>query len=299
MSDRIVSIVIPSYNSAPTLSLTLRSVLRQLGDHVREVIVVDSSDDGALNGLAQEYGSQGVRFITSGVRVIAATQRNIGARSSAGELLLFLDADVILEPDYVDKIVGAYRSGCRAGFGSVKMASFQRTRLLPLAQYYAQLSEYLPSGNRRRKELILGCSSFCERRLFDLSGGFPEMLASEDVVYGRNLARLTPIWFIPEAVVAHVFRDALRPFFRHETLLGTYVARYRSDGSRPLWSRGALPLLLAPLFFWVKALRVVSRTLASGPIHVLRLLLIFPILLLGLAFWTGGFVKGARSGVSK
>lgn len=298
MPDHIVSIIIPSFNSAATLDQTLASVVRQQGDWVREVIVVDSSTDECSATIAERYAAFGVRLLRSGVRVIAARQRNLGARAATGELLLFLDADVVLPPSYVRIIVEAFRSGVRAGFGSVDMSPSQRARPVAIAQYYAQLSEYIPRGVRRTKRLILGCSNFCDRRLFERVGGYPEMNASEDVAYGRALAGLTRIWFLPDAVVAHLFRSGLRPFFRHERLLGTYVAHQRLASSRPRWLRGRIPALFAPLFFLSKVYRIFARVLAGGPTHLLRMLFVSPILLCGVAFWTRGFVEGAsqRSG---
>jgi len=303
-SESTVSIIIPSYNSALTLPGTLRSILKQKSDHIREVIVVDSSDDRAMAQVEETYRALGVKFIHAGTRVIAAIQRNIGAERAKGSLLMFLDADVLLRPDYVSMIVSARQAGIRAGFGSVALPRVQRNSLVAAAQYYAQLSEYLPCGARRRKGLILGCNNFCDRDLFSFSGGFPPMRMSEDAVYGHNLGKLTSIWFVPEATVEHVFRQSLTEFFRYQQLLGQWAVRYRrarNDGGDKFATSASgklsrvLPLVFGPAYFVTKILRIVPRVFAAGVPHVVRFIAVLPLFVVGIVYWTKGFVREAQS----
>lgn len=289
----MVSIVIPAFNSTKTLSITLPSILAQDRSLISDIIVVDSSDDGLMDRLIAEFEPQGVRFITSGIRVMPAVQRNIGARASSGKILLFLDSDVILEPDYVAKIVAFHREGKTAGFGSVTIPSFQ-SRIVPVvAQYYLQLNEYLPGGKPRRKPFVLGCSNYVEREVFEKVGGYPEIRAAEDVLYGFKLNEACPIWFLPSASVAHIFREDWEGFFRNQELLGKYVARYRMEKSRGLAFRGPMPVLLSPAFFLVKWLRISPRILGAGLRHALSSLSVAPAFLMGLAHWVKGFVREA------
>jgi glycosyltransferase involved in cell wall biosynthesis len=289
----IVSIIIPSYNSTVTLRRTLPSILAQERTLISDIIVVDSSDDGLFQGLVQEFESSGIAFIISGEKVMPAVQRNIGARASCGRLLLFLDSDVILESGYVAKIVDFYRQGRMAGFGSVTLPSFQARKIVPMAQYYLQLNEYLPSGMPRVKPFVLGCSNFVDRELFEKAGGYPEIRAAEDVVYGQSLSTLTQIWFIPQASVGHIFREDWQGYARNQRLLGKFVARYRKHQSESVAFRGVLPVLLFPAFLIFKAMRIFPRILAAGPRHVLCCTLVFPAFALGLVYWCLGFVEEA------
>lgn len=291
---RAVSIIIPSFNSSRTLKLTLSSILRQDQAIIEETIVVDSSDDGMIADIKSEFGPKGIRFITAGIKVMPAIQRNIGARLSRGKLLLFLDADVILEENYVAKILGYYDEGYMAGFGSVVLPEFQKKRFLPVAQYYLQLSEYMPRGPIREKAFFLGCSNFCDRRLFDASGGYPEIRASEDVLYGLNVSKLKSIWFFPEARVSHVFRDRWKGFLGNQKLLGKYVAKYRKRESNMSILRPSLALLLFPLFFTYKISRILQRIISAGPMNVFKLIYVFPVFLVGVISWSAGFVTGIR-----
>jgi glycosyltransferase involved in cell wall biosynthesis len=293
--EALVSIVIPAFNSAATLRRTLPSILEQDRSLIADIIVVDSSDDGQTAALAKEFEPRGVSFIVSGLRIMPAIQRNIGAKASKGRLLLFLDSDVILEPGYVAKIAAYYMGGHLAGFGAVTLPDFQSRNAVAVAQYYLQLNEYLPSGKPRVKPFVLGCSNFVDRSLFEKAGGYPEIRAAEDVLYGRSLAALAPIWFFPQAAVAHIFREDWKGYFRNQKLLGKYVARYRKESSGGLAFKGIFPILLFPLFLVVKAARIVPRILSAGPGHALKCATVIPAFALGLVYWGKGFVEEAMA----
>lgn len=291
--EKIVSIIIPACNSTITLKHTLESLLQQKGNYIKEITIVDSSDDGLMEEFKKENESNGIRFINSGTKVMPAIQRNIGAKASNGDVLLFLDSDVILNPDYVEKVYINYKDGHLAGFGSVVLPSFQKKKLLPIAQYYIQLNEYLPSGKNRIKSFVCGCNNYCDRKIFEKIGGYPEIRASEDVLYGLNISRHTPIWFIPEATVAHIFRENWKGFTDNQKLLGKYVAKYRKEESKSIIFQSYKPIVLFPAFLGFKLLRIIPRIISSGVVHTFRLILVFPVFFMGLVYWNIGFTEEA------
>lgn len=293
-TDKIVSIIIPAFNSTHTLKHTLPSILAQKGHFIKDIIVVDSSDDGMMPEFIKQYESDGITFINSGIKVMPAVQRNIGAKIARGDVLLFLDADVILNTDYVEKIVSSYKSGYLSGFGSVSVPSFQKYKLIPLTQYYIQLNEYIPFGENRVKLFVCGCNNYCEKKIFEQIGGYPEVRASEDVLYGYNISKYTQICFIPDATVAHIFRENWKGFADNQKLLGKYVARYRKNNmNNSLIFKGILPLILFPAFLAIKLFRMTPRILRSGRIHIIRFIIIFPLFFIGLIYWNIGFTKEA------
>ena len=92
----LVSIVIASYNYGRFLGEAIASALAQR-DAAVEVVVVDdgSTDDSAA--VAGRFPVRLIRQVNAGV----CLARNRGAAAAHGELLVFLDADDLLEPDYV------------------------------------------------------------------------------------------------------------------------------------------------------------------------------------------------------
>src|SRR5689334_22179878 len=95
-----VSVVIPAYNAAPTLTLCLQSLA---GSEVApfETFVVDdgSSDDTAE--IARRFGAT---VLTTGGRKGPAHARNLGARAATGEVLFFFDSDVCIRCGTISRI---------------------------------------------------------------------------------------------------------------------------------------------------------------------------------------------------
>lgn len=95
----LVSVTIPTYNSAQTLGKTLDAVSEQTYPYV-EVIVVDSHSSDATKQIAENYG---VTFIQTEGKLLKA--REVGATASAGEFVLLLDSDQILERTSLERAV--------------------------------------------------------------------------------------------------------------------------------------------------------------------------------------------------
>jgi glycosyltransferase involved in cell wall biosynthesis len=101
--DPLVSIIIPTYNSAETLGSCLQSVRDQ--DHLSvELIVVDRYSADNTRAIAESYGAI---YLLKGVE--RSTQKNWGARRAQGEFLYFVDSDFVLERRAVSKCVDICR----------------------------------------------------------------------------------------------------------------------------------------------------------------------------------------------
>jgi glycosyltransferase involved in cell wall biosynthesis len=110
MSSSLTSVVIPAYNRADYLPLTVESALRQEGAEV-EVIVVDdgSTDDtAAVCERHRNVWGERVRYVwqENAERCVA---RNNGLGHARGEFVAFLDSDDLLRPNHVRECVAALR----------------------------------------------------------------------------------------------------------------------------------------------------------------------------------------------
>ena len=91
----LVSVVVPTRNSAATLEACLRSVVNQCYPRVG-LIVVDNASSDKTKEIAATFTK---RVFDRGPE--RSAQRNFGAREGAGEYVLFIDSDMELSPDVV------------------------------------------------------------------------------------------------------------------------------------------------------------------------------------------------------
>jgi len=106
----LVSIIVPACNEETTLEPALRSLLKQ--DYLnREIIVIDDrSTDGTfelLQKLGQEFPEIRVEQVTELPMGWLGKNHALyrGAKQARGEVLLFTDADVIMEPSTLSRAV--------------------------------------------------------------------------------------------------------------------------------------------------------------------------------------------------
>jgi len=102
MNDNLkISIVVPVYNGARHLAATVSSVIDQLFTDFELLIVNDGSTDDTAQ-IASELVNIDSRIYyyqkdNSGV----SDTRNFGLKKAKGEFIVFLDADDIMEPDFL------------------------------------------------------------------------------------------------------------------------------------------------------------------------------------------------------
>jgi len=98
-NHQIVSIIIPTYNSARTVGQVIKSCLDQTYKKLEIIVVDNNSKDNTLD-IACNFG---VRTFKKGPE--RGAQRNFGAKMAKGDFYLFLDSDISLSPDVLMECV--------------------------------------------------------------------------------------------------------------------------------------------------------------------------------------------------
>jgi len=98
-----LSVIIPNYNGANTIGHTIKSVRSQKLDDYEIIVIDDCSTDNSIEKIISQFKS--VKIIKNKVNKGAAFARNNGIRNSSGELLLFLDSDIILKEGSISKMI--------------------------------------------------------------------------------------------------------------------------------------------------------------------------------------------------
>ena len=101
----MVSIIVPIYNAASTLSRCIESVQAQTYNHFELILINDGSKDESLS-ICRYYAEKDNRIIVldqpnGGV----ASARNAGLAVAKGEYLYFIDPDDYAEPDLLERML--------------------------------------------------------------------------------------------------------------------------------------------------------------------------------------------------
>lgn len=106
-SNPLVSVIIPTRNSAQFLDACLTSIKNQTYKNI-EIIVVDNNSTDATKEIAKKYSSQliDVSALQSFEGRFSATfQRNFGVKKSKGEIVYYFDADMAMEQHVIKECV--------------------------------------------------------------------------------------------------------------------------------------------------------------------------------------------------
>ena len=110
-SSPIVSIIVPTYNRAPSLRRALDSVSKVTYPHQQfEVVIVDNNSNDNTPQVAKELEDTGltVRYVKES-RLSFTVARHTGASTARGKILTYIDDDVVVEPDWLSHVVQVFQ----------------------------------------------------------------------------------------------------------------------------------------------------------------------------------------------
>jgi GT2 family glycosyltransferase len=217
-----VSIIIPAYNSAATLLLCLNAVLRQTypAEKTDIHIVNDGSSDNTAVLLQKASLPPRVKIHTHATNKGLVAARNTGIRHSAGEIVIFLDADMETQPDFVENHVKLHENHDVIGLLSALLPAPEHT--VDKYQEYLYRSKrgakkFPPKAPLPFKAFLFNCTSVKKNALKEV-GLFDDRITrygGEDTEFAYRLWQKYPqgLYYAPHIKVVHhhyrSFSDAL------------------------------------------------------------------------------------------
>lgn len=242
MKSMKLSIIIPCFNAANTISLQLKALAKQHWSESWEVIVSDNGSTDETVAIVEQYQEKlpDLRIVDSSDQRGAAHARNIGASVATGDRLAFCDADDEVAPGWVAAMADALSKhdfvACRRDYEKLNesrvIKSCRLTQINGL-----QKSSYLPYAS--------SCNLGVKRSIHNAVGGFDEtMLRLEDTDYCWRIQLAgTKLHFVPDAVVHYRLRHTIAALYHQGRLTGKYKVllykKYRALGMHKLsWQEG-------------------------------------------------------------
>ena len=184
MADLALSIVVPVHNDARNLAICL-AALRRADVKSWEMIVVDDASTEDIFSISNQAGASYLRLPMRGGPGAA---RNAGWRIAEGNIVLFVDSDVVVPPDAPRRLLD--RLGQRADlvgvFGSYDDSPAVRSFY---SQFRNLLHHYVHQTSSPDARTFWAGFGAIRRRALENSGGFDEQIEGmEDVELGMRLA---------------------------------------------------------------------------------------------------------------
>lgn len=280
------TVIIPTIGRSRLLADTLES-LAASGSAPEEVLVVDGdaahSSRPIVETAAAAHPHLGIRYLTAQRGL--CRQRNTAIEQAVSEVIVFLDDDVLLETQAIDRLLAAFkdpdvaaatghtveRSGRRLGLKHSRLR-----RLMPGTRRQGHMT---PSGyptrlwdvNREQDiEFLNGCwmavrTEVARQLRFDeeleRTGGYA---LAEDEDFGYRVSRVARVRFVPDARLEHRnmgFSSADHHAFNRAMILNrAYLSR--KNFPQTAIARGHF-LLVVALFFVHRAINREWRGIAG------------------------------------
>jgi glycosyltransferase involved in cell wall biosynthesis len=230
-----ISVVVPTYNRAELLKLTIRSILAQ-SRPADEVIVVDDGSTDHTPEVCAELGDRIVYIRQKNMGLSAA--RNTGIRAATGRWVAFCDSDDLWLPEKLETQLealeatgagwsltdfrlieagGAPLGADESGFAKT-FPFFSETGVEPLAHLGGWLQQRAIGAGSTAVQIYTGdafgmlfegnialpSSAIVDRGLFEGTGLFDETFRSaEETEFFHRLAAMLPVVIVMKALVEY------------------------------------------------------------------------------------------------
>src|SRR3989344_1729146 len=188
-----LSIIVLSYNTAQLTKLTIESILQSITSHVSyEILVLDngSKDESVtmLKNLAKTYTN--LTLIESKENLGFAKGNNNAVKQAKGKHVLFLNSDIIVVGDAIERLLAYYQEDDTIHFAGGKLLNNNQTSQASTGPFYSLpvvfgalflkgdywgLTRYSPNKSIKT-DWVSGACLLTTKELFEELGGFDEDL---------------------------------------------------------------------------------------------------------------------------
>lgn len=209
----MISVVIPAFNVEKAIGRCVDALLAQTLPRERyEIIVVDDGSTDATGAIAQARGGRVIRQENCG----AGAARNTGAQAARGDVVLFLDADSVPDPHWVEAMAAPFADSSIAGVsGEKKTRQTNWVARLVQAEYDYKYDLIAAHG---ATDFVDSSTAGYRRAIFLENGGFDAtMMEAEDTELSFRLAERGYCMVLArDAIAYHTHPESLLDYLRRK-----------------------------------------------------------------------------------
>lgn len=262
------SVIIPAFNATSTIFKCLEALKKQTIKPTEVIIVDDGSKDGLekkIKKLKNNYKFQNLLFLKQRHKGVSEA-RNLGAKKSSGEILVFIDSDCIPDINWLKNIlkpfsnsrIGAVGGGYSGGIDNSFWQKFSHEEL-----FFRRLK-------RKRTVITLLSNNMAIRKnIFWEVGGFSKRYpVCEDMLISYKISRKYKIIWLKNNGVKHHFKKNLKDFLKHQYFFGKESTKFFLENPQVLVNHNhqgkqlhiaigtsflsAISFLVVPILFLIK-----------------------------------------------
>lgn len=223
------TVIIPAYNAEATIEKCVASVLSNTYSDFEVIVVDDRSTDNTRQSIAH-ISDKRLKVLTNESASGASPSRNFGVKASTGDILLFLDSDSYVGPDWVSGHMELHKQQAvdiaAGGIVGVFSSFFGRCdsfcswwTSIPYSRDYFLKKLHIPTNN-----ISVNKEAFRKIGLF-----------SEELIYGgedaefcfRALKNGLNIYYKSGLIAYHRDKETWAKFIAHQRHWGKHAVRMR------------------------------------------------------------------------
>ena len=185
--NKLLTIVIPTYNEGKYIARTLYAIAAQSGTHKIKIIIADAKSTDNTRTMAEVNGFElglNLKVIDGG---LPAVGRNAGAKLATTPHILFLDADVTF----------THRQAIKEAFDEIVTGKYQMVGTTPVykgefdirSSIMFGLNKYVTWFLSKTEPFAIGGFTMVNRQVFNRLGGYDEKAKqSEDWLLSKKIS---------------------------------------------------------------------------------------------------------------